>query len=95
MNATSIEYLDKMLEKFEDNQDSYSKFNNIMDKFGFEVDSMTKRDLGNDIKVQILGFDSNKNVVRIKVSNPKYYLKALNVDIDDFEKFLNNPTDFI
>ena len=95
MNATSIEYLDKMIEKFDDNQDSYSKFNNIMDKFGFEVDSMTKRDLGNDIKVQILGFDSNKNVVRIKVSNPKYYLKALNVDIDDFEKFLNNPTDFI
>ena len=95
MNATSIEYLDKMLEKFEDNQDSYSKFNNIMDKFGFEVDSMTKRDLGNDIKVQILGFDSNKNVVRIKVSNPKHYLKALNVDIDDFEEFLNNPTNFI
>lgn len=95
MNATSIEYLDKMIEKFDDNQDSYSKFNNIMDKFGFEVDSMTKRDLGNDIKVQILGFDSNKNVVRIKVSNPRHYLKALNVDIDDFEEFLNNPTNFI
>ena len=95
MNATSIKYLDKMLEKFDDNQDSYSKFNNIMDKFGFEVDSMTKRDLGNDIKVQILGFDSNKNVVRIKVSNPKYFLKGINVDIDDFEEFLNNPTNFI
>jgi len=95
MDEASTKYLEKMLEKFDDNQDSYSKFNNIMDKFGFEVDSMTKRDLGNDIKVQILGFDSNKNVVRIKVSNPKYYLKALNVDIDDFEEFLNNPTNFI
>lgn len=95
MNATSIEYLDKMLEKFEDNQDSYSKFNNIMDKFGFEVDSMTKRDLGNDIKIQILDFDSNKNVVRINVYSPNQFRKALTVDIDDFEEFLNNPTNFI
>jgi len=95
MNATSIEYLDKMIEKFDDNQDSYSKFNNIMDKFGFEVDSMTKRDLGNDIKVQILGFDSNKNVVRINVYSPNQFRKALTVDIDDFEEFLNNPTNFI
>jgi len=95
MNATSIEYLDKMIEKFDDNQDSYSKFNNIMNKFGFEVNSVTRRDLGNDIKIQILDFDSNKNVVRIKVYSPNQFTKALAVDIDDFEEFLNNPTNFI
>ncbi len=95
MNATSIEYLDKMIEKFDDNQDSYSKFNNIMNKFGFEVDSVTRRDLGNNIKIQILDFDSNKNVVRINVYSPNQFRKALTVDIDDFEEFLNNPTNFI
>jgi hypothetical protein len=95
MNATSIKYLDEMLEKFDDNKDSYSKFNNIMNKFGFEVDSVTRRDLGNDIKIQILGFDSNKNVVRIKVYPQNQFMKAFTVDIDDFEEFLNNPKDFI
>jgi hypothetical protein len=95
MDETSTKYLEKMLEKFDDNQDSYSKFNNIMDKFGFEVDSVTRRDLGNNIKIQILDFDSNKNVVRINVYSPNQFRKALTVDIDDFEEFLNNPTNFI
>lgn len=95
MDETSTKYLEKMIEKFDDNQDSYSKFNNIMDKFGFEVDSVTRRDLGNNIKIQILDFDSNKNVVRINVYSPNQFRKALTVDIDDFEEFLNNPTNFI
>ena len=95
MNATSIKHLDKMLEQFEDNQGSYSKFNNIMNKFGFEIDSVKRRDLGNDIKIQILGFDSKKDVVRINVHSPNQFRKALTVDIDDFEEFLNNPTNFI
>ncbi len=95
MDETSTKYLEKMIEKFDDNQDSYSKFNNIMDKFRFEVDSVTRRDLGNNIKIQILGFDSNKNVVRIKVYSPNQFIKAFTVDIDDFEEFLNNPTNFI
>ncbi len=95
MDETSTKYLEKMIEKFDDNQDSYSKFNNIMNKFGFEVDSVTRRGLGNNIKIQILGFDSNKNVVRIKVYSPNQFIKAFTVDIDDFEEFLNNPTNFI
>jgi len=95
MDEASTKYLDKMIEQFDDNQDSYSKFNNIMNKFGFEVDSVTRRDLRNGIKIQILGFDSNKNVVRIKVYSPNQFIKVFTVDIDDFEEFLNNPTNFI
>jgi hypothetical protein len=66
-----------------------------MNKFGFEIDSVKRRDLGNDIKIQILGFDSKKDVVRINVHSPNQFRKALTVDIDDFEEFLNNPTNFI
>jgi hypothetical protein len=31
----------------------------------------------------------------MKVSTPSHYLKGLNVDINDFEEFLNNPKGFI
>jgi hypothetical protein len=95
MTEVSVKHLENMIEKLDENIESYTKFNTIMNKFGFDIDSVTKRDLGNDIKVQILDFNPNKNVVRMKVSTPSHYLKALNVDINDFEEFLNNPKGFI
>ena len=95
MTEVSVKHLENMIEKLDENIESYTKFNTIMNKFGFDIDSVTKRDLGNDIKVQILDFNPNKNVVRMKVSTPGHYLKGLNVDINDFEEFLNNPKGFI
>jgi hypothetical protein len=95
MTEVSVKHLENMIEKLDENIESYTKFNTIMNKFGFDIDSVTKRDLGNDIKVQILDFNPNKNVVRMKVSTPSHYLKGLNVDINDFEEFLNNPKGFI
>lgn len=95
MTAVSVKHLENMIEKLDENIESYTKFNQVMDKFGFDINSVTKRDLGNDIKVQILDFNPNKNVVRMKVSTPSHYLKGLNVDINDFEEFLNNPKGFI
>jgi hypothetical protein len=95
MTEVSVKHLENMIEKLDENIESYTKFNTIMNKFGFDINSVTKRDLGNDIKVQILDFNPNKNVVRMKVSTPSHYLKGLNVDINDFEEFLNNPKGFI
>ena len=83
--------LEKMIEKFDEKKDSYEKFMKIMNEFNFEIDSVARRDLGDNITVIIRGFDSNNDVVRTKVSNPNYFLKNMNIDIDDFRDFLYNP----
>jgi hypothetical protein len=91
MDRTSVEYLEKMIEKFDEKKDSYEKFITIMNEFNFEINSVARRDLGDNITVVIMGFDSNNDVVRTKVSNPNYFVKNMNIDIDDFRDFLYNP----
>ena len=91
MNRTSVKYLEKMIEKFDEKKDSYEKFMKIMNEFNFEIDSVARRDLGDNITVIIKGFDSNNDVVRTKVSNPNFFVKNMNIDIDDFRDFLYNP----
>ena len=91
MDRTSVKYLEKMIEKFDEKKDSYEKFMKIMNEFNFEIDSVARRDLGDNITVIIKGFDSNNDVVRTKVSNPNYFVKNMNIDIDDFRDFLYNP----
>ena len=43
------------------------------------------------IDIPDIPVDSNNDVVRTKVSNPNYFLKNMNIDIDDFRDFLYNP----
>jgi len=95
MTAVSVHHLENMIEKLDEKKDSYEKFNTIMNEFGFDINSVTKRDLGDNITVIIKGFNPNEDVVNTKVNGPNYFMKNINIGIDDFRDFLYRPKDYI
>jgi hypothetical protein len=95
MTEVSVKHLENMIEKLDEKKDSYEKFNTIMNEFGFDINSVTKRDLGEDITVIIKGFNPNEDVVNTKVFAPNYFMKNINIGIDDFRDFLYRPKDYI
>ena len=95
MTAVSVKNLENMIEKLDEKKDSYEKFNTIMNEFGFDINSVTKRDLGDNITVIIKGFNPNEDVVNTKVNGPNYFMKNINIGIDDFRDFLYRPKDYI
>ena len=95
MTAVSVKNLENMIEKLDEKKDSYEKFMKIMNEFNFEINSVARRDLGDNITVIIKGFNPNEDVVNTKVNGPNYFMKNINIGIDDFRDFLYRPKDYI